>query len=287
MRIRLHSAFVEIILPIVVGSVLTIIQRLGLQLMEIHSHENVRNRSREAAKNIRRFVEEGLANDRLKVGDRLPNERDLALQFRAGRNTIRKVLVALEKEGKIVRSVGRGTFISAPPASTRFPGEFGEPPNRSVVSAVRAASPLDLMELRLSIEPQIAELAVHRASSDDIDRMQFAVTSSRTAPSLQEFEDCDDALHRAIAIASRNPLFAAVAEIITAVRTAAEWGVMKKRTLTDEMRDVHTNEHVEIVNAIRRRESSEAREAMRQHLANVRAMMFGHLEPSPPQKRTK
>jgi len=241
--------------------------------------DNVRDRSREAAKEIRRFIEEGIASRKLRAGDKLPNERDLAAQFSTGRNTVRKILVALEEEGKIIRHVGRGTFVK-PQASqiALFPGNAEprlEAEKPGPASIARAASPLDLMELRLSIEPNVAELAVQRASSTDIERMQMAVENSKSANSLQEFEDWDDALHRTIAMSSRNPLFLAVAEIITAVRTDAEWGVLKKQTLTNDLRDMHTQEHLQIVEAIRRRDARGAREAMERHLLNVRKMMFG------------
>src|SRR5215207_172397 len=74
---------------------------------------NVRRRAREAAKEIRRFVEQGIAIARWKPGDRLPTERELAERFSIGRNTVRRTLMSLEREGTIVRHVGRGTFISA------------------------------------------------------------------------------------------------------------------------------------------------------------------------------
>ena len=109
------------------------------------------------------------------------------------------------------------------------------------------------MEFRLSLEPFIAELSVERANSADIAQMQKAIDQSRVAKSLQQFEDCDDLLHHTIAISTRNPLFAAFAAIVTKIRHQGDWGALKKRTLTEKMREVHTAEHVRIVDAIRRR----------------------------------
>lgn len=240
--------------------------------MLTRSSENIRDRSREAAKEIRRFIEEGIASRSLHPGDKLPNERDLAVTYGIGRNTVRKILVELEQEGKIERSVGRGTFVR-----TRSGPAGGATSEAALATAVsRSASPLDLMEFRLAIEPSITEHAVQRATSADIERMQAAIDRSRRAKSLQEFEDCDDELHRAIAVASRNSLYLTAAEIITAVRAQAEWGTLKKRTLTEDLRKLHTTEHVQIVDAIRRRDGRAAREAMALHLVNVRKMMFPH-----------
>jgi DNA-binding FadR family transcriptional regulator len=235
--------------------------------------ENVRDRSREAAKEIRRFIEKGIIDNTLAPGDKLPTERDLAIRYRAGRNTIRKTLVALENEGKIERSVGRGTFIKGS-ATRPSLGFFGFEDALTDVPISKSASPLDLME-----EPSIARLAVERASSADIEAMQRAIDRSRKAGSLQEFEDCDGALHKTIAMSCRNPLFLAVTDLIINVRTEAEWGNLKKRTLTPELRILHTEEHVEIVDAIRRRDGGLAYAAMEKHLRNVKNMMFPALGP--------
>ncbi|MBD9541436.1 FadR family transcriptional regulator [Ensifer sp. ENS04] len=238
--------------------------------------ENVRIRSREAAKQLRQYVEEAVGRGELKPGDKLPNERELATRFNTGRNTVRKALVALEKEGKIERAVGSGTFIKAQPANpTGFATQEGWL-GRGAIS--RAASPFDLMEFRLALEPSVAAAAVERAGTADIDIMQALVDASRTAGSLGEFEDLDDQLHRTIACSCRNPLFLSAAELITAVRTQAEWGVLKRKTLTDEMRLHHTQEHQQIVDAIRRRDAKAARAAMAEHLTNVRRMMLGGID---------
>src|SRR5215218_9648432 len=86
--------------------------------------DNIRDRSREATRELRRYVEEAIAQRDLRPGDQLPTERDLAAKFGIGRNTVRKILVTLEREGKIERSVGRGTFIR--PQRTEAPSAEAE-----------------------------------------------------------------------------------------------------------------------------------------------------------------
>jgi DNA-binding FadR family transcriptional regulator len=61
---------------------------------------------------------------------------------------------------------------------------------------------------------------------------------------------------------------------VTRIRHQGDWGALKKRTLTDKMREVHTAEHVRIVDAIRRRNAPGARAAMEAHLQSVQTMMF-------------
>jgi DNA-binding FadR family transcriptional regulator len=237
----------------------------------------VRDRSREAVREIRRFIELGISKQTLKPGDKLPTEREIAARFSAARNTVRKTLDSLEQEGVIIREVGRGTFISGQLQPRAFGVAFdagGPVATYRELDLVRKTSPRDLMEFRLSLEPSIAELSVERASGADIERMQVAINQSRVAKSLQHFEDCDDALHNAIAASTRNPLFSAFAAIVTEIRNQGDWGALKKKTLTNKMREVHTTEHVDIVDAIRRRDAGAAHSKMKNHLQNVRSMMF-------------
>jgi DNA-binding FadR family transcriptional regulator len=238
---------------------------------------NLRDRAQVAMREIRRYIESGISKQSFKPGDKLPTERTIATQFRTGRNTVRKTFELLEKEGAIVREIGRGTFVKdalmTPGAAVQaaVPGLAGR---LGGIDIAQTASPRDLMEFRLSLEPFVAELSVERANGADIAQMQKAIDQSRIARSLQQFEDCDDLLHHTIAISTRNPLFAAFAAIVTRIRHQGDWGELKKRTLTDKMREVHTVEHVRIVDAIRRRNAPGAHSAMKAHLLSVRAMMF-------------
>ena len=45
------------------------------------------------------------------IGTRLPPERHLAAEFGVSRSEIRKALARMEAEGRLLRQVGRGTFI--------------------------------------------------------------------------------------------------------------------------------------------------------------------------------
>lgn len=56
----------------------------------------------------------------LRVGDRLPPERDLCDQWDVSRGTIRQALDALAARGLIERGVGRGTFVAAGKVEVRL-----------------------------------------------------------------------------------------------------------------------------------------------------------------------
>lgn len=234
---------------------------------------NVRKRAQAVAEALRSYIEEGIADKSLKPGQRLPTERELVESFGGGRNTIRKTLIALEREGKIVRQVGSGTYITDDTVPANKPLDTSAA--SFLTEAVKSAGPLEVMELRRVFEPTVAELATKRASTNDAERIRNAYEASLKAKSIQEFEDCDDAFHKAIAEACHNTLFDSVHEIISAVRNETEWGIMKKQSLTDNERDIHSKEHRAILDAILKRDPAMARQAMTAHLEHVSKNLFG------------
>src|SRR5579859_5836152 len=64
---------------------------------------------------LERQIDEG----RIKPGERLATERELAVQFGASRNVVRTALAELHKVGKITRRVGHGTIVTAPAEGRR------------------------------------------------------------------------------------------------------------------------------------------------------------------------
>lgn len=247
---------------------------------------NIRERSREVAKTVRRYVVSRIASGQLQPGDKLPTERELAEMFGGGRSTVRRALEALEKDGLIGREVGRGTFVKQAQPNSGSSSSFGQrqlsaigslqvPAMADLASISRLASPADVMELRLMLEPMVVEQAVRRASQAEIDTMYECLEQARHSHTLEEFEHWDDMLHRSFAAASRNPLFTAVYAMVGAVRLEAEWGEIKRRTLTEEMKKKHFDEHVRIVDAVRNRDVKVAKSEMQQHLDHIKKNMFG------------
>ena len=59
----------------------------------------------------RRRIERLIADQGIKPGSQIPTESELASEFYVSRTTIRNALKALEQEGKIERTPGRGTVV--------------------------------------------------------------------------------------------------------------------------------------------------------------------------------
>jgi len=210
---------------------------------------------------LRAHILQGIEDQSLKPGDRLPPEREMVRRFDAARSAVRRMLADLEMQGRIVRTVGRGTMIA------------GE---RDVPTVNAQTSPAELMEARLLFEPAIADLVVTHATPADFERMEECLARGARAGSVAEFEQWDAALHQSIADATHNSFVIRMLDNINAVREQAEWGKLKQRSLTPERRSSYQIEHKRLVEALKRRDSGEARHRLTEHLRQVRRNLLDY-----------
>jgi DNA-binding FadR family transcriptional regulator len=200
-----------------------------------------------------------IADGEWRQGAKLPPERHLAQEFNAARNTLRKALDRLAEEGILQRQVGRGTFVTA--ASGPAPDAF--------LARMRQASPADVLETRIIIEPHAAALAATRASAHDLAAIKDALTNSLAAESVFDFEIADAGIHLAIIQAAKNQLLTDYCEAINEVRNQPLWQHLKKRSLTVENRTIYDRQHKTLVKALENRDGENAAIAMRDHLKTV------------------
>ena len=199
------------------------------------------------------------------IGTRLPPERHLAAEFGVSRSEIRKALARMEAEGRLLRQVGRGTFIRG-----------AQPDAASDLETLqRSTSPREAMEARLLIEPELASLAAINATVRQIETMHMLVGRMRQAATWKAYEDYDGQLHRLIAEAAGNKLLAAVHEIVNDVRRSVVWKWLDTRPSGPPADYSSFAEHEEIVAAIEKRDRIGAMAAMRRHLRTTSAKLIG------------
>ena len=206
----------------------------------------------------------------LEPGDRLPPERDLALKLGLPRTALRRMLASLEKDGRLIRHVGRGTFIAGSGVSSTA---LRRPPG-STIDALRTY-PAEVFEARLIMEPKIAALAALRATRQEIDDMQKSIDRGSAAETLVEFEKWDAVFHRIIVEAARNGLLASLYEGIHVVRAGNLWGKMKEQSLTPDRMKAYIVKHQAILDAIKDRDSREAELNMYDHIVEARTNILG------------
>ena len=201
-----------------------------------------------------------LKTQRLSAGSRLPPERVLAHDLGVSRAILRKALAVLEKEGRIWRHVGKGTFIGSPPV---FEG-----PEINRVSA--NTNPAEIMEARLILEPKLASLAALRATKEDLEEMIRNLRNSKAARDAATFEKWDERLHMSIAKASDNSLLISLFLVIHRMRQSNIWGSLKVATVTGRRKETYYRQHRELVEALLERNGGKAAKLMHDHLQTVR-----------------
>lgn len=210
-------------------------------------------------------------------GSKLPTERELEQKLGVSRNTLRKGLRRLEQDGRIIRHVGRGSFVADHIVPVHPTVSAGPPhvdlgiaaPDR-LEDQIKGASPVEIMEFRLMIEPAAVELAAHRATSADLDRMEYCLHRMDEAAEILEYEVWDGMLHVAIVAAAKNDLLLAMYRILNETRSQPEWEMMKRKTVTPERRNEFRSQHRAIVDALCKRDAVIAKREMLNHIRQVR-----------------
>ncbi|WP_425091810.1 FadR/GntR family transcriptional regulator [Tropicimonas sp. S265A] len=197
------------------------------------------------------------------LSDRLPAERDLCKTLGVTRHQLRSALICLEKNGLIWRHVGRGTFVGPRPVL-----------NIEEVAYLRElVSPAQMVEVRISIEPELAGLAARNATAADLEQMKTCAERCESAVDWRGYEAWDTNLHHAIARASHNKLYLYFFETLNVVRRSFFWG--QTRTTTGPAKDYSSFlQHRQVVEAIEARDATAAGDAMRDHLKSVYSRLF-------------
>ncbi|MEA2779552.1 MAG: hypothetical protein QOK29_1096 [Rhodospirillaceae bacterium] len=210
-----------------------------------------------------------LSGDGLAVDGRIPPERVLASELGVGRRSLRRALDVLEKEGRISRRQGRGTFVQAHASDGAIPFD----------RIMDHTNPLEVIEVRLSVEPAMARLAAIRASQSDIKKLQRLSEETREAGDPLTYQHADEQFHRTIAEAARNALFLAVFDTLRASQCDAGWRRLGENAHCYKRQSVYAGFHREICDAIALRDGERAHEAMFRHLSDVQRYVYRHIFP--------
>jgi len=215
---------------------------------------------------VHKAIESGL----LKPGDKLPSERDLALQFNSSRASVREALAALEVLGLVDCKPGIGNVIRENAKSIKAP---------SVARLAVQASPYEVYETRLMFEPSAAGLAAARCSNEDLEslgQLLRRMNGALEARDHKQFHSVDREFHAAIASLTGNELILQVlGEVFDQMRESL-WMALKTHVLErGTMFDKYQASHVAIVECLKNHDSAGVRSLMEKHIREVGSDLFG------------
>lgn len=196
-------------------------------------------------------------------GEKLPAERQLAEAFGASRTTVRIALGQLEEERLVIRRVGSGTFVN-----------FKKRDDTDNIAEI--TSPIELIEVRLGVEPHMVRLAVLNATARDLDRLQESVERMEAGSiDPESFTQLDEQFHLMIAECTHNPLMVWIYREINDVRCHAQWTAMKDKVLTPERIAEYNRQHRNLFETIRSRDVEGAVAIVTNHLHYARRQLLG------------
>jgi GntR family transcriptional repressor for pyruvate dehydrogenase complex len=206
-------------------------------------------------------IEQRIEAGDLKVGDQLPSEHELAEQFAVSRTAVREAVKALRQKGLVEIRPGRGTFITNETSDT-IRNSLGM---LMKFGATKGSG--NLVEVREILEPEIAALAATRITDETIAAMQDAANIMDTAlDNVEVFIEADLDFHLALADGTQNPFIPILMDsIIDLLREQRKRISLAKGGL--ERGQFH---HKRILEAVTRRDPLAARQAMHDHLQQVR-----------------
>lgn len=201
-----------------------------------------------------------------RAGDKLPNEYELAEKLNVGRSTIREAIKALVSRNVLEIRRGAGTYISDKC------GIADDPLGLTFVKDKYKLA-LDLLEVRFMIEPSIASIAAGKATEEEIRQMYVLCDEIDSLIINNEpYTEKDIEFHTAIAKSSKNLVVGNLIPIINS--SIALFIDITNQKLRRETMETHR----EIVNAIKKRDSNGARDAMFLHLVYNRRNIHGVIE---------
>ncbi len=193
--------------------------------------------------------------------ERLPPERELADQFGVARGTVREALKRLEELEFVERRPGSGTYVSYI--------------NQGVRPMAETMRPLELIEARMAIEPQIVRLAVLHANDRDLMRIEECLVKMEAhGEDTHEFGDLDEEFHLLLAEASHNSLLIWMMRHANEVRSHPSWIKMRHLTHNTTIVVEYNKQHRLIYDAIAARDPELAATTMRGHLNLARQSLI-------------
>ncbi len=194
----------------------------------------------------------------LAAGDKLPTEAELTEILQVGRGTVREAVKTLASRNVLEVRQGAGIFLSEKLGVPEDPLGLEFMESRDNIA-------LDLLDIRLMLEPELAAMAAVRHTEEQLAAVE---EQCRVVEELilagEDYGQEDVRFHKLLAQCSGN---AVVGNLVPIINSSVYASIDLTRNINS--RDT-VREHRSVVDAIRRRDGFGARWAMAVHLNTSR-----------------
>jgi GntR family transcriptional repressor for pyruvate dehydrogenase complex len=203
-------------------------------------------------------IRQWIQNGRLKEGESLPSERELARIFNVSRVPVREALKSLEFLGAVLHVRGKGVFVQRINM-----GQVLD--NVDFLMADPAVALHELFEAREAIECQTARLAAQRRTEKDIVAMEDAIDEmDRNISRGKDVVKASERFHNALVVAAHNVVLKRVNDFI-----AGLFAYARQQVLTDPRHHrIASRYHKKVLQSVVERDADGAVAIMREHLSH-------------------
>ena len=230
---------------------------------------------RRASDAVVMWIQDLLLQGNLKSGEKLPSEAEIARSFGVSRGILREAFSVLETKGILLRQPGRGTFIRKI-SRAQVLGDLK--PQKSDANLF-----LDLLEVRETLEGKAVELAIQKATPEDLANVAHALSFHMSEYTEQFALERDVDFHLSIVLATHNEvLFLVLRNVGTLMKDVREETLMQSGRLEECQR-----EHEEIFEGIQQHDLRRALSALKKHLNQVRKEVMSSKAKEAPQTNVR
>jgi GntR family transcriptional regulator, transcriptional repressor for pyruvate dehydrogenase complex len=197
----------------------------------------------------------------IKPGERLPSERDLALELGVSRQSIREAVFRAKAAGLIEVRQGGGSFVISSLRGNLKPA-------LSILLEEQAEKVFEFLEIRKLIETWCAEKAAVAAKSQDLKKMEGILKRmERGKPTTEGWEKADLDFHSSLAGATHNVIAMHIMEGLK--ESFHGYFRVKQFTTRTERKGLLLQQHKRIFDSIKRKNPRDARKKVLEHLDYV------------------
>ena len=221
--------------------------------------------SDKVVQNLRMLIEK----NSMQVGDRLPAERKLCEQLGVSRSSLREAISQLTSTGMLVSKVGAGTYLQQLPANWSQ-NQIVEPLSNLIDED--PAYRFDVQEARMILEGGTAWYAAQRATPQDLEKIRYCydqISHFQVLGDDDQASMADAEFHLAIAEASHNLV---LIQMMRSLFDLLQFNVVlgRRKVYTEARRyDQLRDQHLQVMDAIERRDPESARAAVCGHIEFV------------------
>jgi GntR family uxuAB operon transcriptional repressor len=193
------------------------------------------------------------------------------------RSVIRESLIMLELQNIVKVKKGSGVYvINTPEEADKLAFASAQPVADAQSEQDDDVGPFEMLQARQFLESRIAEFAATQVTKNDISKLREALDMERMHLEKNNLDYAgDEMFHIAIAEATQNSVLCdMVRELWVRREKSSMWRQLHERISNQDYRQRWLADHEKIYMALVRKDPVAAREAMWQHLENVKNTLF-------------